>query len=491
MPRRPPAPPTGAAVTRTGALGRALTPVRGAPNVGSVPQRRIIIEGAHVATMNPSASEFAGGNVVVEDNLITAAGPGPLPGYDDGVPTERIDGTGHLLTPGLVNTHHHFYQWLTRGRAQESTLFEWLTALYPVWARIDQEMVYAAARGSITALLTSGCTTAADHPYVFPRGAGDLLGAEIQAARELGLRFQPARGSMDLGESRGGLPPDFAVEATGTALAETESAIDAHHDPSPGAMVRVSVAPCSPFTVTGELLRGAAELARRRGVAMHTHGAETVEEEQFCAEKFGVTPTEFLDSYGWTGSDVWLAHCVHLDDRAIQRLGKTGTGVAHCPTSNARLGTGIAPIPELLAAGAPVGLGVDGTASNETGQLGTEIHAALLFARARRGPTALTARQALHAATMGGARCLGRADEIGSIEPGKLADLALWRIDGVLHSTIADPVAALALGALPPLTLLLVNGRPAVVDGHLAGTDEDTIARDAVTQSRRLYARAG
>jgi cytosine/adenosine deaminase-related metal-dependent hydrolase len=455
-----------------------------------VPQRRIIIEGAHVATMNPSADELPAGTVVVEDNLITAAGPGPLP-YDDGVPTERIDGSGHLLTPGLVNTHHHFYQWLTRGRAQQATLFEWLTELYPVWARIDQEMVYAAARASITALLTSGCTTAADHPYIFPRGAGDLLGVEIQAARELGLRFQPARGSMDLGESQGGLPPDFAVETTETALAETERAIDTYHDPAPDSMIRISVAPCSPFTVTGELLRDAAELARRRGVGMHTHGAETVEEAQFCAEKFGVTPTEFLDSRGWTGNDVWLAHCVHLDDRAIQRLGETGTGVAHCPTSNARLGTGIAPVPELLAAGAPVGLGVDGTASNETGQLGTEVHAALLFARARRGPTALTARQALHAATMGGARCLGRADEIGSIEPGKLADLALWRIDGVLHSTIADPVAVLALGALPPLTLLLVNGRPAVVDSHLAATDSGTIARDAVTQSRRLYARAG
>ena len=456
-----------------------------------MPQRRIVIEGAHVATVDPSSREFPAGAVVVEDHRIAAAGPGPAPGFRDGVPTERIDGSGHLLTPGLVNTHHHFYQWLTRGRAQQSGLFGWLTELYPVWARIDEEMVYAAARASIAALLTSGCSTAADHPYIFPRGAGDLLGAEVRAARELGIRFQPARGSMDLGESRGGLPPDFAVEDTGTALAGTERAIDAYHDPAAGAMVRVSVAPCSPFTVTGDLLGGAAELARRRGVRLHTHGSETVEEEDFCAEKFGCTPTEFLDRYGWTGPDVWLAHCVHLDERAIRRLGETGTGVAHCPSSNARLGTGIAPVPELLAAGAPVGLGVDGTASNETGQLGPEVRAALLFARARRGPDALTARQALHAATVGGARCLGRADEIGSIEPGKLADLALWRIDGALHSTIANPVAALALGALPPLTLLLVNGRPAVVDSHLAGTDEHTIGRDAVTQTRRLYDRAG
>jgi len=442
-----------------------------------------------VATMDASGAEFRSGTVVVEDSLIAAAGAGPRRGYQDDVPTERIDGSGHLLTPGLVNTHHHFYQWLTRGRAQQSTLFEWLTELYPLWARIDADMVYAAARASIAALLTSGCTTAADHPYIFPRGAGDLLGAEVRAARELGIRFQPARGSMDLGESGGGLPPDFAIEDTETALAETERAIDAHHDPAPGAMVRVSVAPCSPFTVTGELLRGAAELARRRGVRLHTHGSETVEEERFCAGKFGCTPTEFLDRYGWTGGDVWLAHCVHLDGRAIRRLGQTGTGVAHCPSSNARLGAGIAPVPELLGAGVPVGLGVDGTASNETGQLGPEVRAALLFARARRGPAALTARQALHAATMGGARCLGRDGEIGSIEPGKLADLALWRIDGALHSTIADPVAALALGALPPLTLLLVNGRPAVADGRLAAADPAAIARDAAAASRRLLTR--
>jgi len=456
-----------------------------------VPERRIIIEGAHVATMDPSGAEFRAGTVVVEDNLIAAAGPGPQPRYRDDVPTERIGASGHLLTPGLVNTHHHFYQWLTRGRAQQSTLFEWLTELYPIWARIDADMVHAAARASIAALLTSGCTTAADHPYIFPRGAGDLLGAEVRAARELGIRFQPARGSMDLGESGGGLPPDFAVEDTETALAETERAIDAHHDPAPGAMVRVSVAPCSPFTVTGELLAGAAELARRRGVRLHTHGSETAEEERFCAGKFGCTPTEFLDRYGWTGGDVWLAHCVHLDERAIQRLGETGTGVAHCPSSNARLGAGIAPVPELLDAGAPVGLGVDGTASNETGQLGPEVRAALLFARARRGPAALTARQALHAATMGGARCLGRDGEIGSIEPGKLADLALWRIDGALHSTIADPVAALALGALPPLTLLLVNGRPAIADGRLTAADPGAIATEAAAQSRRLLTRAG
>lgn len=456
-----------------------------------MPDRRIIIDGAHVATMDASGAEFSSGHVVVEDQRIAAAGPGPAPTCRDSVPTERVEASGHLLTPGLVNTHHHFYQWLTRGLAQESNLFEWLKTLYPVWARIDELMVYAAARASVAALLASGCTTAADHHYVFPPGAGDLLGAEIRAARELGIRFQPSRGSMDLGASKGGLPPDSIVEDTETALAETERAIDAYHDPAPESMVRVTVAPCTAFTVTGELLRSAADLARRRGVRMHTHGSETVEEEEYCAERFGCTPTEYLDRHGWTGGDVWLAHCVHLDDRAVRRIGETGTGVAHCPSSNGRLGTGIAPVPELIAAGAPVGLGVDGTASNEAGQLGTELRAAVLFARARRGPAALTARQALQAATMGGARCLGRDGEIGSIEPGKLADLALWRIDGAGHSTIADPVAALVLGSLPPLALLLVGGEPAVRDGMLTAADEDAIAKDAATESRRLLTLAG
>jgi len=444
-----------------------------------------------VATVDPDGTEYPGGTVVVEDGRIVAVSPGAGPDYGDHVPTEHVDGTGHLLTPGLVNTHHHFYQWLTRGRAQEKDLFGWLTELYPVWARLDSELVYAAARASIAALATSGCSTAADHHYIFPDGAGDLIGASVRAARELGVRFQAARGSMDLGRSRGGLPPDFAVEDTDAALAATEQAIDAWHDPAADAMVRISVAPCSPFTVSEPLLTGAADLARRRGVRMHTHGAETQEEAEFCQSKFGQTPTEFLDAHGWLGADVWLAHCVHLDPAAIERIGVTGTGVAHCPSSNARLGAGIAPVPELLAAGAPVGLGVDGTSSNETGQLGPEIRQAILVARARRGPAALTARQALHAATAGGARCLGREEEVGSIEPGKLADLALWRVDGPLHSTIADPVAALALGALPPLTLLLVQGQPIVTDGHLTRADPEDIAGQAATAARRLAERAG
>ncbi len=451
--------------------------------------RRIVIRDAAIAAMDRSGAEFGSGHVVVEDQVIVAAGPGRAPEYHDGVPTERVDGSGHLLTPGLVNAHHHFYQWLTRGLAQQANLFEWLVALYPVWARIDEAMVYAAARASIASLLRSGCTTAADHHYVFPRGAGDLIGAGVRAARELGIRFHAARGSMDLGQSAGGLPPDFAVEDADAALTATEQALDSYHDRGPAAMVRVSVAPCSPFSVTAGLLSGAAELARRRGVRLHTHAAETTEEEEFCAERFGCSSAEYLDGLGWLGHDVWLAHCVHLNGGAIRRLGETGTGVAHCPSSNARLGAGIAPVPELLAAGVPVGLGVDGAASNESGQLGGELRAAVLFARARRGATALTVRQALHMATIGGARCLGRADEIGSIEPGKLADLALWRIDGPEHANIADPVAALVLGALPPLSLLLVGGKPVVTGSRLVGADEATVASQAAAESRRLRER--
>src|SRR6202012_5817096 len=267
--------------------------------------RRIVISGAHVATVDPDGTEFPAGTVGVEDGRIVFVGPGPAPDDGEDVPAEHVDGSGHLLPPGLVNTHHHFYQWLTRGRAQEKDLFGWLTELYPLWARLAEDLEYAAARASIAALLTSGCSTAADHHYVFPAGTGDLIGAAVRAAGQLGLRFQAARGSMDLGQSRGGLPPDFAVEDTDAALARTEQAIDAYHDPAPEAMVRVSVAPCSPFTVTGELLTGAAALARRRGVRLHTHGSETLEEAEFCREQFGQTPTEFLDGHGWLGDDVW------------------------------------------------------------------------------------------------------------------------------------------------------------------------------------------
>ncbi|MFF2624675.1 8-oxoguanine deaminase [Kitasatospora griseola] len=450
--------------------------------------RRIVIENAAIATVDAAGTEYARGHVVVLGNTVESVGDGPAPPHLADV-ARRIDGEGHLLTPGLVNTHHHFYQWLTRGLAQNHILFDWLVELYPSWARIDAELVHAATLGSAAALLTSGCTTAADHHYVFPRDAGDLLGASIEAVRQLGLRFTALRGSMDRGRKDGGLPPDHAVEDTDEILAASEAAVDRWHDGSFGSMLQVALAPCSPFSVSTELMSRSAELARRKGVRLHTHGSETAEEAAFCHQLFGMGPTDYFESTGWLGEDVWMAHCVHMTDSDLAKFAETGTGVAHCPSSNARLAAGIARVPDMLGAGVPVGLGVDGTASNESGQLGTELRNALLISRLRGGPDTLTARQALRLATMGGARVLGRQHEIGSVEPGKLADLALWKVDGLLHSTIADPVAALVLGALPPLTLLLVDGRPVVERGHLTTADEPTIARTCATAARTLAAR--
>ncbi|NLU65944.1 8-oxoguanine deaminase [Streptomyces sp. HNM0574] len=448
--------------------------------------QRIVIENCAVATVDGQDTEYATGHVVVAGNRIESVGPGPAPQGLEGV-VRRVDGTGHLVTPGLVNTHHHFYQWLTRGLAQEANLFEWLVALYPIWSRIDEDMVYTAARGSLGMMVRGGVTTAMDHHYVFPRGAGDLLGAEIRAAQEMGVRFNPTRGSMDRGSSDGGLPPDFAVETTEGALAATEEAVDTYHDASFDSMLRVGVAPCSPFSVSTDLLKEAAVLARRKGVRLHTHGSETAEEEQFCKELFGMGPTDYLESTGWLGDDVWMAHCVHMTDSDIAAFARTGTGVAHCPSSNARLGAGIARVPDMLNSGVPVGLGVDGTASNETGELHTELRNTLLVNRL--GPhahKALSVRKALRLGTYGGAQVLGRQQEIGSLEPGKLADLVLWKLDGMAHSSIEDPVAALVLGAPAPVTLSLVNGRPVVEDNRLTTVDEDDIARTARAEAQRL-----
>lgn len=450
------------------------------------PVQRTVIEHCAIATVDAGDTEYADGHVVVAGALIESVGPGPAPADLEHV-VRRVDGTGHLATPGLVNTHHHFYQWLTRGLAQNANLFGWLTALYPTWARIDEPMVYAGARGSLAMLARGGVTTAADHHYVFPRGTGDLLGAEIRAAGELGVRFTAARGSMDRGAADGGLPPDFAVETTEGALLATEEAVDRHHDAAFGSMLHIAVAPCSPFSVSIELMREAAQLARRKGVRLHTHGSETVEEEQFCHELFGMGPTDYFESTGWLGEDVWMAHCVHMNDADIAAFGRTGTGVAHCPSSNARLAAGIARVPDMLAGGVPVGLGVDGTASNESGELHTELRNALLVNRlGGHREHALDVRQALRLGTYGGAQVLGRGAEIGSLEAGKLADLVLWRLDGLGHSTIEDPVAALVLGAPAPVTLSLVGGRSVVEDGRLTTADEDGIARDARAEARRL-----
>ena len=312
------------------------------------------------------------------------------------------------MTPGLINTHHHLYQWLTRGYAQDSILFDWLTALYPLWARIDAGLTGVGAAGAMAVLARSGCTTVGDHHYVFPRGSGDIVGALVESASTIGVRLHATRGSMDLGQSQGGLPPDFAVETTDAALQASQEAVERYHDPSFDAMVRIAIAPCSPFSVTADLLREAAVLARSLGVRLHTHASETVEEDAYCAEHFGRTPTQYLEDLGWLGDDVWMAHGVHLDAPAIERYAATGTGVAHCPSSNARLAAGIAPVRALLDAGVPVGLGVDGSASNESGQLGVEIRESVLMNRLRTGSESMSVRDGLRIATMGGARVLGQ-----------------------------------------------------------------------------------
>jgi cytosine/adenosine deaminase-related metal-dependent hydrolase len=449
---------------------------------------RLVVDGCAVVTMDRVRAEYALGHVVVDGSRITSVGEGRAPrGLDDAT---YVDGTGCLATPGLVNTHHHLYQWLTRGFAVDHTLFEWLTTLYPVWACLDEDSVRTGATGALVQLARTGCTTTMDHHYVFPADGGDLLAAEIEAARTVGLRFLPTRGSMDLGESKGGLPPDHVVEEIDAILTATAEAIDRHHDPSADSMLRIGVAPCSPFSVTGDLLAQAAELARDKGVRLHTHLAETTDEDAFCRERFDCSPVEYVDSLGWLGPDVWLAHGIHFDDSGLALLAASQTGIAHCPTSNARLGAGICRTRDLRAAGVPVGLGVDGAASNEAASLVEELRHSVLFARAVGGPQALTVRDGLELATLGGARVLGWEDQIGSLEVGKLADLALWRLDTDAHVNIADPVAALVLGSPPPLELLLVQGRPVVRKGTMVDVDEERLAVDVRTASESLLSRA-
>jgi cytosine/adenosine deaminase-related metal-dependent hydrolase len=441
---------------------------------------KTLYAGAHVVTMDDAGSEHENGWLLIEDELVAGVGDGPAPDANS-----RVDLGGSIVTPGLVNTHHHLYQTLTRAHATEADLFTWLRALYPVWAGIDEEAEHAAACTGLAELALSGCTTVFDHHYVFPRGRAGLIEAEVRAAQELGVRLVASRGSMDLGESDGGLPPDELVEDADAVLAETERLAAELHEPGPGARVQIAVAPCSPFSVTGRLLEESAALARRLGLLLHTHLAETVEEDAYCRELHGCTPVEYLDGLGWLAEDVWCAHCVHLAEGDVRRFGETRTGVAHCPTSNMRLGAGIAPVRELLDSGVRVGLGVDGSASNERGDLFLEVKQALLVARARGGPQALTARDALRLGTRGGAAVL-RRDDIGSLEPGKNADFAVWRTDGLELGGAADPIAGLVLSGPHRVDRLVVGGVDVVRDGRLVRADEDEIARAHRRQAERL-----
>ncbi|MGA9749518.1 MAG: 8-oxoguanine deaminase [Nocardioides sp.] len=450
----------------------------------------IVIQGGAVATVDAARTEHADGHVVLDGTRIVAVGPGSAdPAVVDAADTV-VDARGCLVTPGLVNTHHHLYQWATRGLAQDDDLFGWLTTLYPVWEGLDEDVVGAAAAAGLGWLARTGCTSTTDHHYVFPRDVGDVLGATIEAARQVGLRFHPTRGSMDLGQSQGGLPPDSVVETTEAALAGTLRAVEEHHDPTPGSMLRMGVAPCSPFSVTEQLMREAATLAREHGVRLHTHLAETLDEDVFCRSRYGCSPTEYADGLGWLGDDVWLAHCVHVEEAAAKRFADSGTAVAHCPTSNGRLGSGLAPVVALTDAGVAVGLGVDGSASNEESSLAAELHAAVMVARLRGGPTAMTARDALALGTIGGARVIGRDDELGSLEVGKLADVAVWRVDTLAHAGCEDPVAALVLGSRPPLERLVVDGVTVVEDDVLLSADEHDLAARAAIAARTLLERS-
>jgi cytosine/adenosine deaminase-related metal-dependent hydrolase len=435
-----------------------------------------LLTNAHVVTMDDAGTEYEGGWVLVDDGVVKDAGAGARPEADD-----VQDLGGAVVTPGLVNTHHHLWQNLTRARAQDENLFGWLKALYPIWSAIDEEAEYAAARVGLAELALSGCTTVFDHHYLFPPGVTGLLEAEIRAARELGVRIVASRGSMDLGESEGGLPPDSVVESRDDALAATEAAAAL----ADGAQVEITVAPCSPFSVTRELMTESAELARRLGLRLHTHLAETIEEEDYCRELYGCTPVEYLGEVGWLADDVWCAHCVHLSDDDVETFGAQGVGVAHCPTSNMRLGAGIARVRDLLDAKVRIGLGVDGSASNERSDLFMEVKQAVLVARARGGPKAMTAREALRLGTRGGAAMLGR-DDIGQLSPGKRADVAVWRTNGLELGGADDLVAGLVFSGPHRADRLYVNGEEVVRDGHLARADEGEIAKEHRVQAERF-----
>ncbi len=450
-----------------------------------------------VVTMDDSRRRIADGGLFVRDGVIEQVGPtAGLPAGADQV----INASGMIVLPGLVNTHHHLYQTLTRAvpGTQNATLFQWLKTLYNIWAGMKPEAVYTSALVGLAELMLSGCTTASDHLYIYPPGNGCRIDDEIRAAQEIGIRFQPGRGSMSLGESKGGLPPDAVVEDEGFILQDTRRVIETYHDPEPNAMIRIVVAPCSPFSVTPDLMREAAALARSYGVMLHTHLAETLDEEEFCLRQFGRRPVAYAEHLGWMGRDVWHVHCVHLNQEEVELFAQTGTGVCHCPSSNMRLASGIAPVRALLDAGAKVALGVDGSASNDSSHLLAEARMAMLLQRVnsdpsrglRGNPAALSAEEALWMATRGGAAVLGR-DDIGALVPGKAADFVALRLDrldyaGALH----DPLAALVFCQPQRVDLSVINGRIVVEDGHLLTVDLGSVIERHNRISRALVGTA-
>ncbi len=438
-----------------------------------------------LVTMDAQRREIAGGGVWVRDGVIEAVGPASeLPAEADRV----IDADGMLVLPGLVNTHHHFFQSLTRAlpAAQDAGLFDWLRTQYPIWARLDGEAIYTSARTVLAELALSGCTTACDHLYLFPNGA--RLDDEIRAAQELGVRLHACRGSMSLGESEGGLPPDTVVEDEEDVLQDCQRVYEAFHEPERYGMVRIVIAPCAPFNVSEDLMRRSVAFARERGLTLHTHVAETLDEEEYCLEHTGMRPVAYMHSLGWTGPDVWWAHVVWTNPEEVALLAETRTGVAHCPSSNMRLGSGVAPIREYLDAGVRVGLAVDGSASNDSSHLFAEARQALLLQRVSKGVDALSAREALEMATLGGAAVLGR-DDIGALAPGMAADLIGVRLDRLDYAGAqADPAAAPVFCRPPTVDLSIINGRVVVEDGELRTADVDEIVARHNALSRALVA---
>ena len=444
-----------------------------------MPETEILIRGAAaVVTMDGARHEIAGGDVLIRGGVVAAVGQGLS------TTGEVVEARGCVVTPGLVNTHHHLYQTLTRAvpGGQDALLFGWLKTLYPIWGRFGPEEMFVSAQVGLAELALSGCTLTSDHLYLFPNGA--RLDDTIAAAGEVGLRFHPTRGAMSIGESDGGLPPDALVEEERAILEDCIRVVDAFHDPREGAMVRVGLAPCSPFSVSRDLMRDAAVLARDKGVMLHTHLAENDEDIAYSLAQFGCRPGQYAEELGWTGDDVWHAHCVKLDGSEIELFARSGTGVAHCPCSNCRLGSGIAPVRAMRDRGVKVGLGVDGSASNDAGNLVAEARQAMLLQRVARGADAMGVREALEIATLGGARVLGRGD-CGSLEAGKRADVAVWDMSGVESAGSWDPVGALLLCGPTRVKHLFVEGKQVVRDGQMVTIDLPRV----VERQNRLAAR--
>ena len=440
-----------------------------------------------LVTMDDAQTEISDGALVFENGVVKAVGPSEALAHWAETASEVIDANGCVITPGLVNTHHHLYQTLTRAvpAGQNALLFDWLKSLYPIWSRYRPEDMFVSAQLGLAELALSGCTISTDHLYLYPDGV--RLEDTIEAAQTIGIRFHPTRGSMSIGESDGGLPPDSLVEKEPAILEDCIRVVDAFHDASEGAMVQVGLAPCSPFSVSRELMRDAAILARDKGVRLHTHLAENDEDISYSLEKFGCRPGQYAEELGWVGEDVWHAHCVKLDADEISLFARTKTGVAHCPCSNCRLGSGIAPVRRMLDAGVPVGLGVDGSASNDSGHLLLEARQAMLLQRVSNGADAFGTRETLRLASRGGAEMLGRQD-CGRLVVGKRADFVIWDMSGLEVSGAWDPVAALVLCAPVSVRDTYVEGRAVVRDGRLVKSDLLAIQSNAAKSLKRLMA---